>query len=127
MIMAQAKRAVAQLTEAEQSEVTFMGVTLDPENDSRETMTAMARGQGVSAPQFHLLTGTPDAVNPVLDHMGVMRRWNEELKTIDHTNIFIVLDRDGMVAYRFSLGERQEEWLVEALRLVLAEKPGPTS
>jgi protein SCO1 len=127
MIMAQAKRAVAQLTDEEQAEVVFMGVTLDPEYDDVETMSAMARGQGVSTPQFHLLTGSPDDVNPVLDHMGVMRKWNEELQTIDHTNIFIVLDREGMVAYRFSLGERQEAWLVEALRLVLAEQPGPTS
>jgi protein SCO1 len=127
MIMAQAKRAVAQLTEEEQAEVVFMGVTLDPESDSVESMTAMAFGQGVSTPQFHLLSGAPDVVNPVLDHMGILRKWNDELKTIDHTNLFIVLDRDGMVAYRFSLGERQEAWLVEALRLVLAESPGPTS
>jgi protein SCO1 len=121
MIMAQARRAVAQLTEIEQEQVRFLAVTLDPESDDQAALASMALGQRVSTPMFHLLSGEPAAVNRALDDMGIHRVWNEELRRIDHTNQFIVLDRNGFLAYRFSLGELQERWLVEALKLLIAE------
>jgi hypothetical protein len=33
----------------------------------------------------------------------------------------MLLDRAGRVAYRFSIGERQERWLASALALLLRE------
>jgi protein SCO1/2 len=41
---------------------------------------------------------------------------------IDHANLFILIDREGRVAYRFTLGERQQDWLGNALRLLLGER-----
>jgi len=40
---------------------------------------------------------------------------------IDHANLFLLLDRNGKVAYRLGLGDRQERWLASALRILLQE------
>lgn len=120
MIFAQAKRAVARLTAEEQADVHFVAVTLDPENDSVAGLAELARGQDLSAPAFHLVTGDTLEVNKTLNRMGIERH-RDELGVIQHTNMFMVIDRAGTVAFRFSLGDLQEDWLVEALKLVCAE------
>ncbi|MBZ0136806.1 MAG: SCO family protein [Planctomycetes bacterium] len=124
MIFAQAKRAVARLNEEEQADVYFVAVTLDPENDSVEGLAKLAQGQGLAAPAFNLVTGDSLEVNKTLNRMGI-ERYRDELGVIQHTNMFMVIDRAGTVAYRFSLGDLQEDWLVEALKLVCAE-PEPS-
>ena len=60
-------------------------------------------------------------MNEVLDHYGFSRTKNLETGIIDHTNLFILVDRAGKIAFRFSLGEVQEAWLEDALRLLIAE------
>lgn len=123
MIMGQAKRAVAQLAPEEQANLTVVGITLDPEHDTPEVLAQMAAAQEVRAPQFRLATGEPGAVNALLDALQVARTRNPETGVIDHVNLFVVVDRSGRIAYRFSLGERQERWLESALRLLLRETP----
>jgi protein SCO1 len=124
MILEQAKSAVARLTEQEMQDVRFIAVSLDPTRDTPESMARMARGQHVSAPQWNLTVGPEDEINRVLDDMGVQRAWNEELMRIDHSNVFLLIDRAGRLAYRFSLGELQEQWLHEALK-ILVNEPEP--
>ena len=126
MILNQVKRAVARLDEEQRNDVHIIAVTLDPANDTVEALADMADAQKVSAPAFHLLTGSSDDVNDVLDHMGIERKTDPETGIIDHTNLFLLVDRTGKVAYRFSLGELQEDWMVEAVKILCAE-PEPRS
>ncbi len=121
MILGQAKRAISRLSAEEQREVTVVAVTLDPEHDDAARRSAMAAGQGVGTPQFHFLGGEAATVNRLLDDLEIRRERNAQTGAIDHTNLFILLDRHGRIAYRFSLGERQERWLEKALRLLVAE------
>jgi hypothetical protein len=37
--------------------------------------------------------------------------------------MFILIDRDGRLAYRFGLGEDQERWLIECGSGLLSERP----
>ncbi len=122
MIMGQAKRAIAELTPAERADVVVAAVTLDPEHDDRGRLDAMARAQSVSTPPFHLLWGEPGAVNATLDDFGITRTRDPATGRIDHANLFVVVDRRGTIAYRLTLGDKQREWLVEALRALVAEK-----
>lgn len=122
MILGQARRVVEKLAPEQREELTVIGVSLDPENDTPALMGQMADGQGVSAPTFRLVTGDPARVNALLDQMGVARVRNPETKQIDHANLFLLVDRTGQVAYRFSLGEQQEKWLESALRLLIGEQ-----
>lgn len=126
MILTQAKAALEALSEAERESVTVFAVTLDPERDDPAALASMARGHRVSAPQWHLVTGEPADVNQVIDFMGVWRKWNPELGRLDHSNAFLLIDRQGELAYRFSLGDMQQRWLTEALQLLVAEpEPQP--
>lgn len=121
MLLGQARRAAATLTDAERRDVVFLGVTLDPAHDTPEKMAAMARAQGVAAPLFHLLSGPPATVEGVLDRLDVVRSRDPATGAIEHTNLFLLVDRQGRVAYRLSLGQTQEAWLATALRLLVAE------
>jgi protein SCO1/2 len=126
MILEQARGALADLLPDEQARVTVLGVTLDPARDTPEAMARMAEGQGVSAPLFRLLSGPPARVEATLDAMGVTRRRDEATGVIDHANVFLLVDAGGRVAFRFGLGDLQERWLAEALRLLVAEvEDGP--
>ncbi|MBI5494494.1 MAG: SCO family protein [Deltaproteobacteria bacterium] len=120
-ILGQAKRAVATLTEAEQADVTVLGITLDPQRDDRGQLARMAQAQGVTTPRYRLLTGPPAEVERALDRFDITRQRNPETGVIDHANVFIVIDRAGRVAYHFTLDPQQEQWLGQALRLLLAE------
>jgi protein SCO1 len=121
MIMAQSKRALAALSAAERADVVVVAVTLDPEHDDRARRSAMTRGQGLYAPQYHLLGGDPAAVDRALDDLSIARQRNPKTGVIEHANLFSVVDRRGRVAYRFTIGERQERWLTTALRLLVRE------
>jgi cytochrome oxidase Cu insertion factor (SCO1/SenC/PrrC family) len=43
----------------------------------------------------------------------------------DRANLFLLVDRGGRLAYRFTVGEQQERWLEQAIALLLDE-PVPT-
>jgi protein SCO1/2 len=121
MIMAQTRRVLEQLSPEEREGLSVLAITLDPEHDDRERLRQVAEVQDVRAPQVHLLTGDPGEVNRVLDRYGFERRRDPETGIIDHANLFVVVDRRGAVAYRFTLGERQERWLGTAIRQLLRE------
>lgn len=123
MILAQARRVVESLSEAERADVSVIGITLDPEHDTPGAMANMALAQRIRPPAFHLVSGEPSEVGAVLDRFDLVRRRDPATGVIDHANLFIVVDRRGRIAYRFSLGEQQERWLGEALRLLVRERP----
>lgn len=124
--MAQARQAVARLDSAEQQDVYVIAVTLDPEHDDQAALRDLADRQGLDLPHWNLCTGNVEEVNRLLDRMGIERRVDPATGIIDHSNQFLVVDRSGKVAYRFSLGYLQEDWMVEALKLLCAER-GPQS
>jgi len=121
-ILAQARSVVGALTADELRDFRVLSVTLDPERDTAEHLAMFARGQTLPTPTYHLLTGAVDTVNGVLDRLSVARSRNPETGVIEHANLFILVDRQGRIAYRFTLGETQERWLKEALHLLLRER-----
>lgn len=122
MILDQARRAVAGLAPEMLEDVAVVGITLDPEHDTPARLAEMARLQGVDAPLFRLVTGESRVVDETLDDLGFMRERNPETGVIDHANLFVVIDRSGTIAYRFSLGAQQERWLGTALELLAREE-----
>jgi protein SCO1/2 len=123
LLLAQAKRVIAKLTPEERDDLRVVAVTLDPERDSTELLAQLAELQGMETPLFNLVTGEPPEVERVLDAMGIARQRDPETGIIDHASLFLLLDRRGKVAYRLTLGDRQERWLASALRLLLREPP----
>lgn len=121
LIMSQIKGALFRLTNAERRSVRVLAVTLDPARDTIEILQRAAERYQVQAPAFQFLGGTPADVDAVLDRYEISRTGDPMTGQIDHANLFFVIDRQGNLAYRLTLGEQQERWLVEALRLLVAE------
>lgn len=121
LIMAQAKRAIGALEAAEQRDVRFVAITLDPAHDDQRVLAGLGRAYGVEAPAYNYLWGEPGRVNALLDRLEIARRMDMTTGVIDHANLFILVDRAGRVAYRLSLSQRQENWLVDALRVLVRE------
>jgi cytochrome oxidase Cu insertion factor (SCO1/SenC/PrrC family) len=74
---------------------------------------------------YHLVTGDPAEVEPLLDRMQIARQRDPETGVISHANLFLLIDREGRIAYRLGLGERQQRWLTSALRVLLREEAAP--
>ena len=120
-ILAQAKRAIASLSDEERESLRIVAVTLDPAKDTPEALADLATRHGLDAPLYNLVTGEPSEVEAVLDSMGIARERDPQTGMIDHANLFLLLDRGGRIAYRLTLGDRQERWLASALRVLVKE------
>lgn len=125
LILQQAQRVVAGIDPELRRDLHVYGITMDPERDTPESLAGMARVHGVDPDVFHLLSGAATTVNPVLDRLGFERRVDPETGMIDHASLFLLVDRQGRIAYRLTVGDTQEEWLSTALNMLLRE-PGPT-
>ncbi|MFP4596784.1 MAG: SCO family protein [Persicimonas sp.] len=121
MIMVQARKATNALPDDMRDDVTIVAITLDPENDTPERLKEAAAAHQVEAPLWRLVTGEPDTVNEILDDLSVSRRKNPETGEIDHSNLFALIDRDGKIAYRLTLGDRHDTWLPTALKVLVEE------
>ena len=123
IIMNNVQNAVAALTPEQLDDLRIVVITLDPENDTPEVLADFASARGFTSPPFHFLSGEPATVERVLDDFAVPRSRDAGTGFIDHANLFILVDREGRVAYRFTPDERQQRWLGSALRLLIGEKP----
>lgn len=122
MILGDLQDEIAALTPEQLEDLRIVVITLDPENDTPEVLANVAAARGFSSPPFHLLTGDPATVERVLDDFAVQRSRDAKTGLIDHASLFILVDREGRVAYRFTLDERRQRWLGSALRLLLGER-----
>jgi protein SCO1/2 len=121
-ILSQAKAAIAELDPAARDGLRLVAVTLDPENDSPQVLAGLAQNHGLDAPLWNLVTGESAEVEGILDGMQIARERDPETGVINHANLFLLIDREGRLAYRLGLGERQQRWLVSALRVLLREE-----
>lgn len=121
-VILQQLREVTDDIGADADDLVVVGVTLDPKRDDAEKLTDLADRHGVEHPQYRLLHGEPDEINRVLDDFSVARQLDEERGEIDHANLFILIDRDGSIAYRLTLSERTERWLPRGIELLLEEQ-----
>jgi protein SCO1/2 len=122
VILNQTRAAIAELSPEEREGLRVIAVTMDPESDSPDVLRELAKNHGMQSPLYHLVTGNPVDVERLLDRMEIARQRDSETGVISHANLFLLVDREGRVAYRFGLGERQQRWLVSALRVLLREK-----
>ena len=124
LILGQAKAAIAAVPGALRGDLHVIAVSMDPANDSPAVLAKLAREHEIAAPQYSLVTGEPAEVERVLDDLGIARSRNPETGVIDHANLFLLVDRDGRIAYRLTLGGRQQRWLTSALEVLLREGRG---
>jgi protein SCO1/2 len=122
VILNQTKAAIAELTPEEREGLRVIAVTMDPERDNPDVLGELAKNHGMDSTLYHLVTGDPAEVEPLLDRMQIARQRDPETGIISHANLFLLIDREGRIAYRLGLGERQQRWLTSALRVLLREE-----
>jgi protein SCO1 len=124
MILLQLRRVFLELTPAELEDLSVIAVSLNPEQDSPELRAlTVAQYAGDGPCNMHFVNGPPADVHTVLDHLQIARAFNEQTGRIDHANLFVLVDRRGKIAFRLTLSERHESWLMSALRHLIHEKP----
>jgi protein SCO1/2 len=122
VILNQAKAAIAELSPEEREDLRVIAVTMDPKSDSPDVLRGLAKNHGLESNLYHLVTGEPAEVERLLDRMQIARERDPETGVINHANLFLLIDREGRIAYRFGLGERQQRWLTSALEILLREQ-----
>ena len=67
-------------------------------------------------------TQLPAEMNTLLDKLNIGRMRDDKTGELIHWNLFVLLDREGRIAYRLSLSQREQSWLTSAVRVLLAEE-----
>ena len=109
------------LDPADRERVKFVALTLNPEGETTELMNAFVTGYGFEYPQFRYLNGDPDHMRELLKQLQFSSFVNPETGLIDHVNLFLLLDRNGEIAYRLTLDARHSSWLTAALGELIDE------
>ncbi len=122
MMLKKIREVLDQLTPAERAELAVVAFSLSPEVDTRELRTMITKSYGFHTAQFHFVNGLPSEMNVLLEKLNIGRMRDEKTGELVHSNLFILLDHEGRIAYRLSLSQREQSWLVSAVRTLLAEK-----
>lgn len=121
-ILKETRALLAELTPAERARVRVVALTLNPEYETAELMDLMAQSQGFTHPEFRYVnTDRPAVMLDTLKQLQFSRVRNPDTGVIDHMNLFLVVDKAGHIAYRFTLEPRHRAWLRDALRSLLSE------
>lgn len=121
VIINQMKGAVAALTPEQQADLAIVAITLDPEGDTLEQRAMTANKHNLKAPLFNYVNGEdPAAVLSLVEKYGWARVEADAEGVIGHSNMFVLIDRSGKIAYTLS-ADRNVDWLTPALERLLAE------
>lgn len=121
-IITQAKTAVNKLSDADKQDVAIVAITLDPEGDTQAKRKATAQAHNLEAPLFNYVNGEdPEAVLKLIEDLGWARAVAGDTGVIGHSNLFLLIDRNGKIAYTIS-ADVENTWLDDGLRVLLDEK-----
>lgn len=121
MILTTMRKTLAKLSEEDLKKITVVAITLDPENDTPEKLKKNADAHQLFAPMVNLVNGEPAVIEKLLDDFNFARWRNPETGVIDHANMFVLIDGESKIAYRLSIGDRHQNWLDTALKVLLSE------
>lgn len=95
--------------------VFFLSVTTEPEVDTPGVLRAYARRHAADLTSWAFLTGSPKAVREVWQAFGLPV--NRRAKgVVDHPGWTLLIDREGMVRYRYLGGILGVETVLEDIR-----------
>ncbi len=103
------------LTAAERQQVFFLSVTTQPEVDTPAVLHAYATRLGADLAFWAFLTGHPQAVQEVWQAFGLTVKPRAK-GVVDHPAWTFLLDRQGMVQYRYLGSLLEVETMLEDIR-----------
>lgn len=121
-IFLELKKILAELPAAARADLSIVALSLNPEYETAELMNLVAEGRGLAHPGFRYANAAqPAAMHEALTRLQFSATRDPRTGVIDHANLFLLLDRSGHIAYRFTLNPRHQSWLRAGLRALLAE------
>lgn len=103
------------LGSGERKRIFFLAVTVEPEVDTPVVLRAYARRHGADLSSWAFLTGSPEAVREVWQAFG-MTVTRRAPKTVSHPGWTFLIDREGMVRYRYLGAALEVKTVLEDLR-----------
>ena len=103
------------LTAAERQQVFFLSVTTQPEVDTPAVLHAYANRLGADLASWAFLTGHPQAVQEVWQAFGLTVKRRAK-GVVDHPAWTLLIDREGMVRYRYLGSLLEVETILEDMR-----------
>ncbi len=122
MMLKGIRTVLDQLTPAERANLSVVAFSLSPETDTKELRTMITQAYHFDSAQFNFLNGDPVVMNALLNQLNIARTRDPKTGELVHSAMFILLDREGRIAYRLSLSQRESSWLITAVRTLLAAK-----
>lgn len=127
-IFKELRAVLGELPAADRAGLRVVALSLNPEYETAEIMDAMAGAQGLAYPEFRYVNGhRPDEMRDLLTRLQFSATRDPETGIINHANLFLLLDREGKIAFRFSLDPRHRAWLREGLLHLLREPHAPAA
>jgi protein SCO1/2 len=120
-ILREIKELTDALPPAARERLDVVAMSLNPEYDTAELMGGVAEAYGFAYPSFRYANGAPLVMHPLLRDFQFSARTNPVTRMIDHANLFILVDAEGLIAYRFNLDKRHSSWLREAALALIHE------
>jgi protein SCO1/2 len=121
-IFLEVKKILGELPAADRAGLSVVALSLNPEYETAELMKLVAEGRGLTHPEFRYINGErPAVMHDVLTQLQFSATRDPRTGIIDHANLFLLVDRSGHIAYRFTLDPRHRAWLREGLRALLRE------
>jgi protein SCO1 len=103
------------LTAAEQQQVFFLSVTTQPEVDTPAVLHTYANRLGADLASWAFLTGHPQAVQEAWQAFGLTVKRRAK-GVVDHPAWTFLIDREGMVQYRYLGSLLEVETILEDMR-----------
>lgn len=98
VIVADLQRVEQKLSSAEQQQVRFTLITLDPERDSPEIMAKFLSSHKLTEPRWQFLRGSADDTRELALLFNV--KYRQEGEEIAHSNTISVLDEQGRLVHQ---------------------------
>ena len=103
------------LTAAERQQVFLLSVTAQPDVDTPAVLHAYAHHLGVDLASWAFVTGSPQAVQAVWQAFGLTVKPRAK-GIVDHPAWTFLIDREGMVQYRYLGSLLEVETILEDMR-----------
>jgi protein SCO1/2 len=103
------------LTAAERQQVFFLSVTTQPEVDTPAVLHAYAHRLGADLASWAFVTGPPQAVQEVWQAFGLTVKQRAK-GVVDHPAWTLLIDREGLVRYRYLGSLLEVETILEDMR-----------
>jgi len=81
----------------------IISISIDPENDTPQTLKEHAERIGVKSPNWHFLTGNRDYIGEIADEFNIyVGDKEDESENLNHSGMIALVDKDGNIRCRYN-------------------------